>query len=250
MCTNDLPNYVEVLLKQIVQQNGFIDYSMQVKPGSRPGDGYNSKVLSVQIVENSSERKLDVVCKICNNANSYIFFNREVFFYNNLMPTLDNFQKDKKLSKTDQFLSHPKCYAAVADDIRKEYAIIMEDIRPLGFEMWDKTIITPITHLRVIMTELGKFHGLSIAMKDQKPHQFAQLKLTTDPFVTISQQYMQEIFYVYFDAAIKSLKIQKHQIMIHDIKQNYGLYVKHCVTSPTADHFLVLSHGIVFMIFY
>lgn len=243
MCTNDLPNYVQVLLAQIVQQNGFINYSMEVRPGSRPGDGYNSKVLSVRIVEKTSERKLDIVCKTCNNANSYIFFNREVLFYNNLMPTLDDFQKEKQLSENDQFLSHPRCYASVADDIRKQYAIVMEDVRSSGFEMWDKTLITPITHLRLIMKELGKFHGLSIAMKDQKPHQFAQLKLNTDPFVTISDQYMQEIFYVYFDAAIKSLRIQEHKNMIHDIKQNYGQYVKHCITSRTTDHFLVLSHG-------
>lgn len=79
--------------------------------------------------------------------------------------------------KKDQFLSFPKCYATVANEDNEDseqYAVILEDLRPQGFKLWDKKKPTPIENARLVMRELGKFHGLSIAMKDQKPQEFSQ----------------------------------------------------------------------------
>lgn len=242
MSKNMLPIYIQHLLDPIIQNNGFVNYTMEIKSGSKPGDGYNSEVLSIIIAEKSRDKKLKLISKACKDAKSFLFFNREVLFYTKLMPILHKFQNEANLSKTEQF-SFPKCYAAIADDICTEYVILMEDICALGFHMWNKNQVTPIAHLRLVMIELGKFHGLSIAMKDLKPHEFTELKLSNDPFGTTSQTLMENIFYAFFDMAINVMKHEHHKNIIRDIKDNYGKYVKHCINSPTADHFLVLLHG-------
>lgn len=249
MDTKVLPSYIQVHLKQIIQENGFIDYSVHTKPGSKPGDGFNSDILGITISENSSGKRLDFVCKICRESNSYIFFEREVLFYNELMPILAKFQEEKNLSKHDQFLSYPKCYAAVADEDRNEHIVIMEDIRLQGFKMLDRAKITPIEIIRLNMREFGKLHGLSIAMKDQRPVEFAIVTRTADIYGTICQRFMEEIFHRHFDCTINSLRNENHKNIMRYIKNNYSSYVNKCINSKTSDHFLVLSHGKIYFIF-
>lgn len=248
MDTKVLPSFIQVHLKQIVEENGFIDYSMHMKPGSKPGDGFNSDIISITISENSSGKRLDFVCKTCKESNSYILFKREVLFYNELMPILAKFQEEKNLPKNDQFLSYPKCYAGVADDDRNEHIVIMEDIRLQGFIMLDRAEITPIENVRLNMREFGKLHGLSIAMKDQRPDEFAIIERTADIYGTICQRLMQEIFHKHFDCTINSLRNEYHKSIMRDIKNNYSSYVKRCINSETSNQFLVLSHGKVYFI--
>lgn len=237
------PEYIQTLLDQIVRDNGFNNFSMHTKPGSKQCDGFNSDILSITVANNSSDKKLDIVCKTCNESNSCIFFKREISFYNELMPILAEFQREKNLLENDQFLSYPMCYAAVAHEDRKQYVIIMEDVRVQGFRMLNRDVLTPIENVRFVMREFGKFHGLSIAMKDQRPEQFATIKQTTDIFGIVGDQLMQQILHNHFDCTIKSLKNENHKKIMRDIKEHYSFHLNHCLNGETSDNFLVLSHG-------
>lgn len=248
MVQKELSKYMTVLLDRVIQEKKFIDYTIHIEPGSQPGDGYNSEILSITVNGNSNDERLDIVCKTCKEMRSYSRFRRETLFYNKLLPILAKFQGDKNLPKADQFLSYPKCYAAVADDDLEQHIIILEDIRLQGFKMLNRTKSTPIENMRLIMRELGKFHSLSIAMKNQKPDEFTIFKQTTDIFGNDSHRLMQETFHKYFDCAIKSMRHEHHKNIMRDIKNNYVSYVKYCLNSGTSDHFLVLSHGKLYFI--
>lgn len=182
MSSIELPKYVQVLLDQIVNENGFRDYSMEIKQGSQVGDGFLSELSSISIMEKETDKRLDVVCKIAPfNKNrrkeffSNVVFDREAVFYNKVMPIFARFQEEKNLQADDQFRSYPKCFAAVADDESEQYVVILEDLRPQGFSMWNKAIAAPIENMRLVMREIGKFHGISIAFKDQVFHSFTSL---------------------------------------------------------------------------
>lgn len=234
---------ISVLLEKIIQEIGFNDFSVHISPGSKPGDGFNSDLLSITIADNISDMKLNIVCKRCIDLNSSIFFKREVLFYNELMPLLIKFQDEKNLEKKYQFSSYSICYGATADDDRKHYVVIMEDIRVKGFEMRNRAEITPIENIRLVMSELGKFHGLSIAMKDQRPEQLKIFERASDIYGIVCDQLMHTTFYKHFDCSIKSLKNPNHQNIMRDIKNHYSSYVNNCINSKTSDKFLVLSHG-------
>lgn len=118
-----LPDYAHEIFAKIARENGFNNFSVEINPGSQPGDGFTSELFSIKISENKSTELLELVCKIAPaNANrrrefsSDNLFKNEALFYQTLMPILTKFQEEKQLSRGDQFQSYPKCYGAIIDD--------------------------------------------------------------------------------------------------------------------------------------
>lgn len=243
MNTVDLPSSIQDILEEVVQRNGFIDYSVRVGPGAKIGDGFNSQLLSIKVFDNLSYKTLNIVCKTSRNPNEYIFFNREALVYNQLLPILTKFQAEKILLDCDKFLSYPKCYAAVADDQQAQHVMILEDLRAQGFFMRDRAELTPIENIRLITREFGKLHGLSIAFRDQRPDQFVIFKQMTEMYGSVCGRLMRDVFHKHFDCTINSLRNELHKGVMRDLKENYSLYVNECVSSEASEQFLVFSHG-------
>lgn len=250
MSKQELPKYIYDLLDQISKENNFTDYSVQVRPGSNVGDGFSGELSSVTISEKNGEKQLQLVCKIAPSNKqrrkeffTEHFFEREAFFYKKLMPTFAKFQEEKNIPKDGQFLAYPKCYAAVIDSENEQFAIILEDLRPKGFTMWNKAKLSPVENLRLSMREIAKFHALSMTMKDQKPDEFADFTKLTDicreAFKTTTFAGM---FDASFDRAIESLKRDDHKNIMRQIKANFSVYCES--TLSDRSRFAVIAHGI------
>lgn len=252
MDSKGLPNFVQNLLSKIIEENGFSDYSVDVDCGSQAGDGFSSNMQKIAIIENDSERRLDLVCKVApQNENlrkeflSNITFSREALFYNTLMPIFTKFQDEKNVPIDKQFRSFPKCYASIADDDKEQYAIFLENLRPQGFRMWNKAKPATIENIRLTLRELGKFHGLSVAMKDQKSKEFADFKKVTDIFIVCCQSdKLRAMFHGFYDRAINSLRSEDHKNIMRHIKANLLTYMTDVLSEQAAEPFGVLSHGI------
>lgn len=250
--SNELPNFAKKLLESTARDNGFRDYSVQIKSGSQAGDGFASEIFSIAITENKSEKRLDLVCKVAplnkNKRKEFmaeVVFDREASLYDKLMPIFAQFQKEKNVPEADQFLSYPKCYATIADIESEHFAIILEDLRPQGYRMWSKVKPSPIENVRLAMRELGKFHGLSVAMKDQRPQEFAEFKKMKDILKTaIQSENILNMFTSTFDRASSSLKSEDHKNIMRHIKDNITKYLDDCLNDEEADQFGVLCHGI------
>lgn len=257
MSNDVIPKYIQALLDEIIEEYGFRDYSLQLKQGSQVGDGFLSELSCINILENGSDKHLDLVCKIAplnairrKEFLSNVIFGRESYFYNKVMPTFLKFQEIKNVPKGDQFCSIPKCYAAITDDKSEQHVIIMEDLRPHGFKMWNKAKTTPIENMRLAMRELGKFHGISIALKNQQPEQFAEFKQLTDISQTFFEsQYIQGMFDASFDRAIKALKNEEHKNIMRTLKSNISGYFQCCLKEKISNRFGVVSHGAHFTSF-
>lgn len=251
MSSIKLPKYVQVLLDRIIDENEFHDYSVKIKQGSQVGDGFLSELSSITIAENESDKRLDIVCKLAPlNKNrrkeffSSVVFDREAVFYNKVMPIFALFQEEKNVSVNDQFRSYPKCFAALANDESEQYCIILDDLRPKGFKMWDKAKTVPIENMRLVMREIGKFHGLSVAFKDQRPDEFAEFKKLADISRTFFQSSnMQGMFNASFDRAIVALKCEEHKDVMRALRNNTLLYFESCLNENTSDRFGVVCHG-------
>ncbi|XP_049787667.1 uncharacterized protein LOC126191015 isoform X4 [Schistocerca cancellata] len=96
------------------------------------------------------------------------FFQNETAFYEKVMAKLLEFQKRKNPEKP--FLEVPRCFKAVADG--ENDFIVMEDVSPTGFKSASRTESLDFEHCASVLRCLGRFHGLSLAMKDQEPEEF------------------------------------------------------------------------------
>lgn len=250
MVSKELPDFAQRLLKVIVKDNGFCDYNMLLNSGSQMGDGFSSELFSISIIENKSDKRLDLVCKIAlSNRNhrkeflSSIAFNREVLFYTKFMPTFAKFQNEKNVPKPEQFSSYPKCYATVVDDPAEQFALILEDLRPCGFKLWNKFKPSPFENMCIALHELGKPHSLSVAMKDQRPDEFSEFKRMKDMKLFIRSQNMIDYMKSTYNRAIVSLLNEDHKNIMRHIRDNLVLYVEDCLNEKAAEPFGVLCHG-------
>lgn len=253
MDVKNLPTYVHELLAKIACENAFTGYSMYVNRCSQPGDGFASELFRITIAENKSDKKLELVCKLAPANKKYrqefysdVIFKTEAQFYTKFMPKFVKFQEQKNLSIHDRFLAYPKCYGTLIDDENDRYVIVLEDLRPLGFKMWNKAKPTSIENARLVMRELGKFHGSSMAMKDQRPDEFAELKQIQNFFKEVFQsEKMVGMSTNVLDYSIQLLKNEEHKCIVSHIRNNVTRYSDNCFDDEASDRFGVLCHGTI-----
>lgn len=255
---SELPNYLLTILDEIAKKEGFFNYTTVTRPGSNAGDNFLGELISVALKgkrwdnnKSQTDDTLNLLCKLApSNPKrrieflSSLFFGRETSFYNDVCSKFVNFQNEKGLSKEDQFLSFPKCYAAMADDAKEQYAIVMQDLRFAGYEMWPKNKPVPVENIRLVMKELAKFHAISFVMKDQRPEEFANYtKLDDISKYFFARENMKNMFGTCFDRAIKALRNPEHQKIYLDLKGNTFKYFDSCLNEKVSEKFGVITHG-------
>lgn len=250
----DLPQYLLDYLDRILKANDFKQYSLQANTAhSMKGSG--SELFSIDVTDPLCSKRLNIVCKIAsfdeNRRKTFLSslnFARESVFYDHIQPMFSKFQEEKKLPKSDRFLSHPKCYGrSLIGHDNEQYAMVLGNVCERGFRMWNKYNAVPIENIRLVVSELGKFHGISMAMKDQRPDEFATYILE-DTFRDLTNtQIVRDRFNDSFDRAIKSLKSNDHKSIMRDVKENFSTYLEYCVNNATTDRFGVLSHGTFYL---
>ena len=251
MSKKELASYAHRLLNKVAKEHGFRNYSIQDIYASQPGESVAGEIFRIIITEKKNDKRLQLVCKVppfdkqlFNELNLSVAFEREILFYSQIMPAFVKFQEEKDLPKMDQFRCYPKCYGTWIDNDRGEYAIVLEDLRPYGFKKLEKTMLLKLEHLNLTMIELGKFHGLSFAMKDQKPDEFSEYKKLTDLSISLCQSSsMQIVFQNAFDRAIDSLNSDEHKNIMCHVKSNFLQYSMDCFNANDSDRFKVLGHG-------
>lgn len=248
-----LPDYVNELFTKIAQENGFTQsFRTEIDAGSELGDGFSSEIFRVTLSEAEKVAKLHLVCKIApSNVNfrrEFLLdenFRREALFYQNFMPLLAKFQEEKQLPPADQFRSYPKCYGTVIDDVNERYAIVLEDLKTLGFKMWSRDKPTTIENARMTMRELGKFHGLSMTMKHQMPNEFAAIKnVKSFDEYRLKSQHIVNMIYDSYEQAINALKKPSHKSILRRFQINIHQSIVDCFDEKACDRFGVLCHGI------
>lgn len=253
-----LPQYISNLLREIAASEGFSDARITPQIGSNTGDGFIGDIVRVIISGTrettnniSTQDELQLVCKLNppdplrrDGFQSTVLFEREALVYNKILPLFAKFQRSKGLSDSDSFQCYPKCYAAVANADKDEFAIIMEDLRPKGFVMWPKQIPAPADHLKRVVEELGKLHAISFALKDQQPDVYDDLREASDLLrITARGNGTANWIKLAFDNAISLLTDESHRQIAIEMRNNVYQVLDDHFSDGAGDPFGVITHG-------
>lgn len=191
--TIKLPEHVEVAIQNIATAENFSQFTINLSTGANVGDGFAGEITKVTLIGNRvingvtyADSELVLVVKLppenkVREMHGMKLFEREVFAYNELLPTFAKFQQDHGLkSGSAGFYNYPKCYYAHHDKALGQSVIIMEDIRERGFKMENKNKPVQYSHVKTVMEKLAEFHAISLAMKQQRPQEFARFKELKD----------------------------------------------------------------------
>ncbi|PSN43487.1 hypothetical protein C0J52_03207 [Blattella germanica] len=142
-------------------------------------------------------------------------FKNEVEFYSEILNSFLKFQEKRNVA--NPFCAIPKCYRAQSDG--KNDVIILEDLQPRGFVTLDNRKLPGLPELQIIMKELGRFHALSLAMKDQEPDNFEKLKTAIKETV-FYDKFFNRFGELYDYAAEKAIELVKQNF------QGESIYVE------------------------
>lgn len=248
-----VPAFVRNLLEDIGEKHGLRNRTMQFEVGSNPGDGFTSKIFRAIISEEDSDKNLRLVYKLApenkmknlpTEFNSNFTFTNEAHFYKSVMPTFVDFQVEKRVPKDSRFKLIPKCFAAVANESKNEYALIFEDLNSKGFSMYSRSKPSRVENIRFALNEIAKFHAISIAMKDQQPDRFARLR----QYPNIYKQFLETpnllpMFETSFDRSISVLHSEEHKDIYREIRETSRAHFVDCLDEQVNDEFGVMCHG-------
>lgn len=246
-------NIVNALIR-IARELNFIDYQLVTKAGSNHGDNFIGVMIAVSIAGTRSidgKQFQDTIYLICKtpplnetrrkNFNANMVFDRELYLYSTVLPTFMKFQQEKGLGAEDSFTAIPKIYACETDTANDSYVLIMEDLRTKNFEMWPKEKTPAIDHALLLVKQLGRLHGISFAMKDQRPEEFAEFKKLTDTFCPIVRGKLR----CFFDKTLKrvgdTVTDPKHKEYVQRFDLMRSLDKVFAVDA--CDKFGVITHG-------
>lgn len=253
-----LPAYIIRLLEDIAHDEGFQKYELIVESGSSHGENIHGVLASIKVIgergasdKHTNVETLHLMCKMapvskeCRDSfQSALLFKREIYLYTHVLPAFVEFQLEKGFSEADSFLTFPKVYATYADDEQECYAIIMEDMRTQKFVLWPRHSAISLDHERIVLGKLAKLHGVSLAMKDQRPTIFNAFKELPDVADTqIELGNFGNVLENALQQGINVLASEDHKEILQTCKSNYREILKKCFAKDATERFGVINHG-------
>ncbi|XP_055636015.1 uncharacterized oxidoreductase dhs-27-like isoform X1 [Toxorhynchites rutilus septentrionalis] len=251
-----LPAYVEESIVRVVPQEGFTPGRFSISiDGLKGCEGLIGELYNAVVKEEDISRELSILCKIPPldpirraRLNSTALFEREINVYANVLPALFEFQREKGVTEEMNagFFNVPRCYFTHFDAGSEEALILLENLRARKFSTWNKLEPMNYEHTRLVMTQLGKFHALSLAVKDQRPDLFLHCKLP-DAVVPAMQESAEIMNMVEFalEAVIHVLDPQEEKARwkVEGLRYDFFETLKSSVDPQRAEPYAVLNHG-------
>lgn len=193
-----LPEYVQQAIKEIAVREGFINFETEVSQD----DGFFGEMTAVTltgeqtrngVVHADSDLSLIVKLPPTNAVSRENFamrlFEREVFVYVELLPAFERFQLEHGLRPGQAgFHSFPRCYHAHYDLAADQAVLILENLTTRGFAMESKHASIKYEYARTVLEKLAELHGISLAMRQQRPAEFERFQQLGDVRSADSEQ--------------------------------------------------------------
>lgn len=102
------------------------------------------------------------------------FINIDIVFLLKIIQVLSSFREfqQQKGIRENGFHAYPMCFKSIITEPFE--SLFIEDMTLKDFVVIDKDEIT-VEHVLLVMKTLGRFHAISLAMKDQEPEKFSEI---------------------------------------------------------------------------
>lgn len=261
----------QVLVKELGSEK--IDW--KVEAGSAKGDNFIGIVYRVvgKLTENDAVTSISVILKIAPTSKARReaiamreVFLREIKIYEEVLPMFWRFQISKGISPEENgFNEYPKCYKTIDAEINE--TLILEDLKVLKFELFDRFQIVSIEHMRLIMMALGQYHALSIALKvwpldaqkdddrfylsvilqDQQPQELERFTILEENFLKRIDEKVLIYLEAMLDGAYKSLDHEGDERLLGKMKEffkrGYDRIMREYCSGKLAEPYTVMCHG-------
>nr|AEE62446.1 unknown [Dendroctonus ponderosae] len=211
----DTRNHIEEILQQVAASKKIIDYEMNLNMNVEVGDGFVSQFYKAQIVDKTGGAVLDVAIKkapLWAFDFSSIFLN-EINFYTQLLPALNQLNTG--------FDNTPQCLLAEYNG--EKTFIAMEDLKPQGYQLYDKKKYFDAEHFELIFRTYGKFHASSFALRKRQfeDYQKIQAKFKDVFGIFMEVEYSVQMFKSALSAAVDGLDPESPTYtLVKDIPEN------------------------------
>lgn len=248
------------MLGGVATKLGFGEHIVKYASGSNVGDNFMGIMLKINIEgqRNGAFDSQSLMLKMPPQSaarrkqfNSPHLFERETLVYRDILPMFVRFQEDKGLVADGPhgFFKFPKCHAIVCDVEQDRYAIVMEDLKQQGYRMFDKMESIDMVHVRLVVEEIGKFHGVSLALRDQRPELFEPFTQLNDVFLDHvlkgNMEMMQGFMDLAFTRAVATLDESETKLRekVHKLRVEFFDQMESCMRQDVSDHTVVINHG-------
>lgn len=252
-----LPEFWLEKINEIAEDAGFTDFTVAPDLGSNHGDGFMATMTGATITGTRNGQQHDHLGLICkslpnNTARRQLFsaaraFEREVYMYNKVLPELAAFQREKNINDEADggFFNFPKCYFAISNMVSDHHVIIMENLRQKGYAMCDRNALIDFDCVSTFMTTIGRFHGVSFALKDQRPEVFETFREMDDIMLDMlfRSKGWEDVFNAGYDNILTMFKETRDVKYLSEVRANWSRYFQECLDSGVAAPFEVIGHG-------
>ena len=167
-----LPPHLTVDLLKNALKNALLVQNVEIinfeaSLATQSGDNYTSDIYRVIVnykIQNSEVKKIALIVKymlkplnISEEFEEYKLFEKEGFFYSNLLP---------KLTHHAEIEFGPKCYNIYNFESK---IFVMEDLRESGYAVADRLIGLDLEKCLLVAKKLGSFHAASMIHLSQNP---------------------------------------------------------------------------------
>ncbi|KAK4884224.1 hypothetical protein RN001_000495 [Aquatica leii] len=242
-------------LQDIITKLQINNCSVNIKKKVDYGENHLGVIVNVQI-SNEEGQVVNMVIKNAPKSAMYRdffpihnVFLRENFMYSKALKEFTKFQNNKNVKCT--FGYFPKLYGAVLD--LDNEAIILEDVNELEYKNMKREDPINYAHALLVVQELGKFHAISFAMKDQNKELFDELSQNTvdSHFTQFGQKgSVKNCYENWAKAASISLhKFQEKSIYdkINALKSDFYNILCDIVSPEICKDYAVICHGDVWV---
>lgn len=163
-----------------------------------------------------------------------------------MLPHFREFELSKGLTVEDIFNEYPKCYRA--NDTEPNECVLLEDMAIRGFSIIDRCDDeVTADHVHVMMKSLGKFHAISLALRDQRPEQFQKLTANfSEIFVRKDDAFLRAYYEKQVEFAVEVVSGEKDVHLLVKLKkllEKEAIDIAVDCLGVSSDSASVISHG-------
>ncbi|KAL4705987.1 hypothetical protein ACJJTC_004966 [Scirpophaga incertulas] len=161
-------------LNKIAKREGFEDFNITTKDIVPDGNNYLAvlKEVTITSTNNSEHEKLELFVKL-KDPNVAVealslskIYNRELFTCINLSKIFEELQQEANIPSVERYK-----FIKYYEESNTDY-IIMDNMKKKGFTIHDRLEIISLEYAELCIKQLAKFHALSYALKNKRPHYY------------------------------------------------------------------------------